>query len=137
MPKWAKMLLVSLIRDYIAVDKMADRKILYNFFKCFFSLFFYFSLSAFSNTLFLPPLSLLCHLSPSLPLYPPSHPPSFSLPIVGDAFGTAIKAYREMYSKLPAGEDDILVALEKDMKVRISLKKIIILIVFPYYSNKR
>ena len=36
--------------------------------------------------------------------------------VVGEAFGSAIKSYREKYSKLPAGSDEILVALENDMK---------------------
>ena len=36
--------------------------------------------------------------------------------VVGEAFGSAIKSYREKYAKLPAGSDEILVALENDMK---------------------
>lgn len=35
--------------------------------------------------------------------------------IVGEAFTTAIKSYKDTYSKLPAGSDDLLVQLEKDM----------------------
>ena len=36
--------------------------------------------------------------------------------MVGEAFGSAIKNYREKYSKLPAGADEILVNLEKEMQ---------------------
>jgi hypothetical protein len=36
--------------------------------------------------------------------------------VVGEAFGSAIKNYREKYAKLPAGSDEILVNLENDMK---------------------
>ena len=35
--------------------------------------------------------------------------------VVGDAFSVAVKNYQEQYSKLPAGSDDIMVNLEKDM----------------------
>jgi hypothetical protein len=36
--------------------------------------------------------------------------------VVGEAFGSAIKNYREKYAKLPAGADEILVNLEKEMQ---------------------
>jgi Mitochondrial ATP synthase B chain precursor (ATP-synt_B) len=35
--------------------------------------------------------------------------------VVGEAFGVAVKNYQESYSKLPAGTDDIILSLEKDM----------------------
>ena len=35
--------------------------------------------------------------------------------VVGEAYGVAVKNYQESYSKLPAGTDDILLNLEKDM----------------------
>jgi hypothetical protein len=35
--------------------------------------------------------------------------------VVGAAFGKAVQSYREAYAKMPAGSDDILVQLEKDM----------------------
>ena len=35
--------------------------------------------------------------------------------VVGEAFGVAVKNYQESYSKLPAGTDDIILNLERDM----------------------
>ena len=35
--------------------------------------------------------------------------------VVGEAYGVAVKNYQESYSKLPAGTDDILLNLEKEM----------------------
>jgi Mitochondrial ATP synthase B chain precursor (ATP-synt_B) len=35
--------------------------------------------------------------------------------VVGEAFGVAVKNYQESYSKLPAGTDDIILNLEKEM----------------------
>lgn len=35
--------------------------------------------------------------------------------VVGAAFSTALKDYKESYAKMPAGSDEILVTLEKDM----------------------
>lgn len=41
--------------------------------------------------------------------------------IVGDAFKTSLKDYRDAYSKLPAGGDEILVQLEKDIAEAVKL----------------
>ena len=38
-----------------------------------------------------------------------------STDVVGDAYVTAVKNYQEAYSKLPAGTDDIILNLQKDM----------------------
>jgi len=35
--------------------------------------------------------------------------------VVGEAYSSSLKAYRETYAKLPAGSDEILVQLEKDI----------------------
>ena len=36
--------------------------------------------------------------------------------IVGEAFGSALKTYRDSYSKMAPGSDEILVNLEKEMQ---------------------
>lgn len=41
--------------------------------------------------------------------------------VVGDSFKTALSSYRNAYSKLPAGGDDILVQLEKDVAAVVKL----------------
>lgn len=44
--------------------------------------------------------------------------------IVGEAFTSSLKGYRESYSKLKASDDEILVQLEKDMKATMEAPKI-------------
>jgi len=36
--------------------------------------------------------------------------------VVGEVYLSSLKAYKEEYAKLPAGSDEILVQLEKDIK---------------------